>query len=140
MAQVEVRDHVIWLKHIHGDAPAVEQLRALAPGDVVELVVDGVPGTWSRMSDGAGSPTPGFKPLGEARTRWHSLYEKRRGALLPLQVRPAHGPHGPQSAPLWATASKEERHAAWEAFKALTRAGWRTEASKPFDRDELHER
>ncbi len=74
---VQIRDHVLWIKHIHGDAALAEYLRALSGGSRIALTVDGVGGTWEKMADGR-QPTLGLKPLGEARNHWHDL-QRRRG-------------------------------------------------------------
>jgi len=39
----------------------------------------------------------------------------------------------------WVPATKAERDAAWEAFKALTKAGWCSDGARG-ERDELHQR
>lgn len=83
MSVVEVRDYVLWPKHIHGNAPLRDELLALGPGALVKLVVDGVEGTWVKMDDGkTGAPTPGLKALGIAREHWHGLFRERRGAVV----------------------------------------------------------
>ena len=47
------------------------------------LIVDGETGTWVKMNDGKdGAPTPGLKPLGPARTRWHRLFRNQPGAVV----------------------------------------------------------
>ena len=83
MSVVEVRDYVLWPKHIHGNAPLRDELLALGAGALVKLVVDGVEGTWVKMDDGTtGAPTPGLKALGSAREHWHGLFRERRGAVV----------------------------------------------------------
>ncbi len=65
MSVVEVRDYVLWPKHIHGNASLRDELLALGAGALVKLVVDGFEGTWVKMDDGkTGAPTPGLKALG----------------------------------------------------------------------------
>jgi hypothetical protein len=49
------------------------------------------------------------------------------------------GSGGSGMLPRWEQASKAEREAAWEAFKALRNAGWSSEG-RTLTRDELHER
>lgn len=77
-AFVEVRDHALWLKHIHGNNALKNKLLALEEGQLVHLVVDGIKGIWVKMEDGKdGRPTPGIKPIGPAKKHWHALQEHR---------------------------------------------------------------
>lgn len=86
MSVVEVRDYVLWPKHIHGNASLRDELLALGAGALVKLVVDGFEGTWVKMDDGkTGAPTPGLKALGSAREHWHGLFRKRRGAVVEVR-------------------------------------------------------
>ena len=82
-AQVEVRDHVLWVKHIAGASDLKAWLEQIPAGASVRLRVDGVAGDWRKMADGTdGRSTPGFKPVTEpGRSRWHDL-QNRRGALV----------------------------------------------------------
>lgn len=86
-AQVEVRDHVLWIRHIVGGAELKAWLEQIPSGASVRLVVDGVGGDWRKMDDGKdGRPTPGFKPVTEpGRSRWHDLQD-RRGAHVGLAI------------------------------------------------------
>jgi len=43
-AFVEIRDHALWLKHIHGNNPLKSKLLALEEGQLVHLEVDGLKG------------------------------------------------------------------------------------------------
>ncbi len=87
MSLVEVRDHSLWAKHIHGNDPLKTEITELSAGCLIELEIDGFRGTWEKMADGKdGRPTPGIKPLGLARKRWHELQDQR-GALVPIQKR-----------------------------------------------------
>lgn len=132
MATVEVRDTSIWLKHLHGDSELVGTLEKLAGGGTVRLRVAGKTGLWEKMKDGPRGATAGLKPIGEARQQWDALYPARRGDLVEVEL--AHD--APEA---WADASDVERAAAWTAFKALTKAGWTSEATTT-TRDDLHER
>ena len=83
---VEVRDYVLWPKHLHGDATLRDELLALEEGAVVTLSVADVVGTWTKMAAGKnGTPTPGLKALGHARTHWHGLFKSDRGAVVPIR-------------------------------------------------------
>ena len=85
MSLVEVRDHALWIKHIHKNEALKSTLVNLAAGDLVELRVNGFQGVWKKMEDGKdGRPTPGIKGLGKARDHWHGLQENR-GDLVSIQ-------------------------------------------------------
>lgn len=85
MGHLEIRDHVVWIKHIHQNEGLQKALIGLAAGQLVELKVDGIRGMWKKMDDGKdGRQTPGIKPIGKARVRWHALQD-RRGDLVPIK-------------------------------------------------------
>ncbi len=87
MSIVEVHDHVLWIKHIHGNEGLKADLHALEGGDVIELSVDGFRGYWKKMDDGRdGRPTPGIKPIGPAREHWQTNLADKRGALVPMSA------------------------------------------------------
>lgn len=135
MAQVEVKDRAIWVGHIHGDAKLTARLAALAPGETVRLRVDGQIGVWEKMRNteprnAKARPTPGLKPVADMKNYWQHLFATRRGDLVEIAAADNDN---------WSSASETEREAAWAAFKALTKAGWRSEEPHG-SRDELHER
>lgn len=136
MAQVQVRDRVIWIKHIHGQPKLASRLEALPAGSTVRLRVNGISGLWEKMRDGSnGAATPGLRPVGDVQTFWTELFNKRRGELVDLTIESQDLPEAGGAS----SASESEREAAWNAFKALTKAGWRSDA--PYGkRDELHDR
>lgn len=73
-AEVQVRDHVIWVSHIRGDEALKAWLLTVPAGALVELELDGWRASWAKMADGKdGRPTPGFKPIGGAEARWKEL-------------------------------------------------------------------
>jgi hypothetical protein len=81
---VEVRDHALWVKHIHGNESLKEKILSLSQGELIKLVVDGCEGTWVKMEDGKdGRPTQGLKGVGIAREKWHELND-RRGSLVSI--------------------------------------------------------
>ena len=85
MSLVEIRDYALWPKHIYGNDALKNELVDMKAGELIELEVDGFRGMWSKMSDGKdGRPTPGMKAIGEARTHWHSLQDKR-GKLVSIK-------------------------------------------------------
>jgi hypothetical protein len=86
VALVEVKDFVLWPKHIHGDAAMRDRLLALAAGEIAHLIVHDFAGAWVRMENSkTGAPMPGLKPVGPARARWHDLYRERRGDLVEIR-------------------------------------------------------
>jgi hypothetical protein len=85
MSIVEVRDHALWAKHIHGNESLKNKILGMSQGELVELVVDGYRGTWVKMDDGKdGRPTPGVKAVGIARQKWHEMTD-RRGSTVSIQ-------------------------------------------------------
>ena len=87
MSFVQVRDHAIWIDDIHGNEPLRERIREMQEGDLIELKVEGVTGTWRRLKDGAsGKSSPGIKATGDAESKWHELRNERRGGLATVEV------------------------------------------------------
>jgi hypothetical protein len=87
LAEVEIRDHVLWFTNIRGDDALVDWLRSVPAGALVDLVVDGMQGGWRKMAEGAGGqPTPGLNPLtGKARAHWRRL-QSRRGDFVSISL------------------------------------------------------
>jgi len=145
MAQVEVKDYALWIKHIHGNELLKRHLETLEPNQTVVLRVGGDEGLWRKMSAyrTTGHSTPGLSPLGPMQATWRALYrslKSKGGGLVDIELVKDTSPAGAEEAPSrWEMASEAEREAAWEAFKALSKAGWRSEG--PYGpRDELYER
>ena len=85
MGLVEIRDHAIWVKHIHEADDLVKKLMDLPGGKLIELEIDGFKGMWKKMDDGKdGRKTNGIKALGKAQEHWHSLQD-RRGDLVSIK-------------------------------------------------------
>ena len=85
MSYVEVRDHALWAKHIHGNDALKIKIISLPAGELIELIVDGWKGAWVKMDDGKdGRPTPGIKAMGSARTKWHEMNDQR-GILVSIR-------------------------------------------------------
>ena len=83
MGQVEVRDHVLWAKHIHGNQALREEILALGAGAVIRLEVDGHIGSWVKMENGAkGVSTNGIRPVGATKRWWSEVYAGKRGDLV----------------------------------------------------------
>jgi hypothetical protein len=133
MAQVEVRDRVMWTKHIHGEPRLARKLQNMPAGRTVRLRVNGLVGVWEKMRNRpSGDPTPGLRPIGEAASRWRKLFDRKRGQLVELTIDTDRQAETISRTP-------EEREAAWRAIVEATRAGWRS--SQPYgSRDEFHER
>lgn len=78
MATTRINDDAIWLKNIEGNPGLQDRIRAMRPGDVLDLEIDGVVGKWERMRDGSdGRPTLGIKPIAEMREVWARLRTQR---------------------------------------------------------------
>lgn len=153
MAHVEVRDYALWTKHVHGDEALRTLLESLKPEQTITLRVAGEEGLWRKMSAyrTSGNPTPGLSPIGPMQARWGEIYRRFKsqgGGLVEIELVEDPGKSGQGNnggfgqtglPPQWEQGSNEEREAAWEAFKALWNASWRSE--RPYGpRDELYER
>ena len=85
MSLVEIRDHAIWIRHIHENEVLKTVLSDLSAGGLIELRIDGYRGMLKKMEDGNdGRPTAGIKGLGTARDHWHGLQD-RRGDLVSIE-------------------------------------------------------
>ncbi len=80
MSFVEVRDHALWVKDIHGNKSLQERIRAMNEGELIELKVNGVRGMWERIAP------PGVKALGETRSMWHQLRSERQGGITSVEA------------------------------------------------------
>ena len=85
MAYVEIRDDTIWANHIEGGKILKDRIISLAPGEVIELQVDGIVGAWEKTRIGKdGRPQQSIKPIGNMKTIWKSFqarrHERRRNA------------------------------------------------------------
>lgn len=90
MAHVEIRDHALWIAHVHGDTTLTECMTSLMAGDLVELEVDGHRGVWKKMEDGKdGRSTPGIRPIGKAKDVWLAQQERRGEVVTIYPVSPA---------------------------------------------------
>lgn len=151
MAHVEVKDHALWTEHVHGDEELRARLDSLEPEQTITLRVAGEEGLWRKMRAyrSSGIPTPGLSPIGPMQARWGEIYRRYKSkgdGLVEIelvddnsltQMNVGSGQSGVSTG--WEQASKAEREAAWEAFKALRNAGWSSEGRK-LTRDELHDR
>jgi len=158
MANAVVRDHVVWLKHIHDDAVLSRHLGALTAGAVVALKVDGVAGKWVKMDNGKdGRPTPGLRPLGAVKDYWNALFNEKRGELVTIELAGGDdaGPATPHTTPSPRAGLAEEavefrnrleradpimRKAAIAALLDTGRQTFVPQDGFRFNRDEIHDR
>jgi len=90
MSMIKIVDDAIWISHIEGDPALQARLSALAPGDFVDLEIDGIVGRWQRMKHGRdGRPTLGIKPVAEMREVWARMRKKPRKLVSLREVRTA---------------------------------------------------
>jgi hypothetical protein len=87
MSFVQVRDHALWVDDIHGGHALQARIRAMKEGELIELKVEGVRGSWRRLRDGAGGRnSPGIKAVGYAQSKWHELRDQRRGGIATVEL------------------------------------------------------
>jgi hypothetical protein len=85
MAYVEIRDDSMWAKQIEGGKALRDHIVALMPGEVIELEVDGIVGSWEKMRDGKdGRSTIGIKPIGPMKEIW-KRFQSRRGEVVEVR-------------------------------------------------------
>ena len=76
----------LWFKHLETDESSFHRLYKLKAGSRIRVEIDGVVGHWVRMDDGAdGRPTPGIRPITQAKKHWKSLIP-RRGERLEFKL------------------------------------------------------
>ena len=111
MAYVEICDDAMWATRIEGGKALKDRILSLAPGEVIELEVDGIVGRWERMRNGTdGRPTKGIKPIGPMKEVWKRL-QSRRGEVVEIrEVRTADAYLAALSSTLseWNSAEDEE--------------------------------
>ena len=85
MAHVDIRDDTIWAKHIEGGKVLKDRILALAPGEVIELELDGIVGSWEKTRVGKdGRPQQSIKPIGNMETVW-KRFQSRRGEVVEVR-------------------------------------------------------
>jgi hypothetical protein len=90
MAVVAIRDDTIWVNHIEGGKVLKERIASLPPGDVIELEVDGIVGSWEKTQVGKdGRPQQSIKPLGNMKTVWKRFQSRRQERVEIREVRTA---------------------------------------------------
>ncbi len=90
MAYVQIRDDTMWARHIEGGKILKERILSLDPGEVIELEVDGIVGSWEKTRIGKdGRPQQSIKPIGNMKNVW-KRFQTRRGETVEVrQVRTA---------------------------------------------------
>lgn len=85
MSFVEIRDNVIWAKHIHENDALKQKILNMPAANIIELKVGDTIGHWKKMENSPiGVPTPGLKPIGSAKNYWKTL-QKNRGKLVHIE-------------------------------------------------------
>lgn len=85
MAYTPITDDAIWAKHIEGGKALKERILSLAPGESIELEVDGIVGRWEKMRKGKdGRPVTGVKPIGPMKDIW-KRFQARRGRTVEVR-------------------------------------------------------
>lgn len=92
MAKIAVAGSTIWLAQIADDQPLVDRLRALLPGEPIDLEIAGTVGGWERIidKDGSGQPRDGIRPIGPMRETWERLLAEGSGLLDLRPVAPSY--------------------------------------------------
>ena len=85
MAYVAIRDDTMWAIHIEGGKALKNRILSLAPGDVIELEVDGIVGSWEKTRVGRdGRVQPSIKPVGNMKIIWQR-FQSRRGEIVEVR-------------------------------------------------------
>jgi hypothetical protein len=81
---LEIRDSVLWLRHLDGVLRApLEKLPQHTP---VVLEIDGTRIEFAKMANGAdGRPTHGLKPVGLSREHWKRFWPARAGEVVSVR-------------------------------------------------------
>lgn len=86
VAHLTITDSVIWTKHIAGDPRLRDRLSLLPAGEVVHLMIDGLPFDAEKMRDGSdGRPTLGLRPIGPAKDWWQRQWQARKGDVVSFE-------------------------------------------------------
>ena len=79
MVVMEIKDNVIWAKHLETDSRLHQSIMSLGEAEKIRLSVDGIEGDWQKMKTGVdGRPVQGIKPLGKMAAIW-KRWQARRG-------------------------------------------------------------
>jgi hypothetical protein len=87
MSFVQVRDYALWVGDIYGNAALQDRIRALDPGDTIELEVEGFRSQWEKLpTRGPHRDQHGVKASGEARRLWHALRDERFAGIVSIRA------------------------------------------------------
>jgi hypothetical protein len=90
VAYVTIRDDTLWAKHIEGDAALRERIHSLKPGEVIELEVDGIVGSWEKTRVGSdGRAQQSIKPIGKMKLVWKQFQARRKEVVEIRKVQTA---------------------------------------------------
>ena len=85
MAVVEIRDDTIWANHIEGGKALKDRITSLVAGEVIDLEVDGIVGSWEKTRVGKdGRPQQSIKPIGDMKAIW-KRFQSRRGEHVEIR-------------------------------------------------------
>ena len=86
MSFAEVRDYALWEDHLYGNQHLQEKIAALEDGDQIEIEVDGVRGTWTRITGSDnGRPRAGITASGDALRHWLSLRDEKYARIASIR-------------------------------------------------------
>jgi len=90
VAYVAIRDDTLWANHIEGDATLKERIQALKPGEVIELEIDGIVGSWEKTRVGKdGRAQQSIKPIGNMKLVWKQFQARRKEVVEIRRVQTA---------------------------------------------------
>jgi hypothetical protein len=85
MAYVKICDNLIWGTQIEGGRALKQRILSLNPGDVIELEVDRVVGSWEKTRVGRdGRAQQSIKPIGNMKEVWQR-FQVRRGEVVEIR-------------------------------------------------------
>ena len=86
MSFAEVRDYALWRENLYGNRLLQEKIAAMEDGEKIELEVDGVRGTWHRITGREkGQARAGLKPSGEAQRHWLALRDEKYAGIASIK-------------------------------------------------------
>ena len=75
------------MEDIYGRAALKELIRDMAPGEQIELEVEGYRSRWEKLpAHGDTDRHHGIKAAGEARRQWHALRDERYAGIVSVKV------------------------------------------------------
>ena len=86
MSFAEVRDYAMWIDQLYGNPELKSRITAMADGEEIQLEIDGVRGTWSRVTGTRdGAPRAGVKPSGDAMRHWLALRDEKYAGIASVR-------------------------------------------------------